>query len=311
MLKPANVTLLLALCFPGWALAQSQQPPSRPAETQTGHQGKVESNQQTPSNSQNGADEIPIATIRIVGPKPNAAEPTAQHTNESRDNSTDWWMFGATVGIGFIGLLQLIAFITQAIYMRKSAKEMENTTAAANQVSDDQIAFGHQIERAYMSAGGGRQPPRRLTPIEIAQAGLGPESFGQVYMVESEWFQFDVNNHGKTPGEILEYGYGWCAVDKVANLPEFPDYRWVAFRDQIGPGTQSRGIKRIKIPPDEPVIFGRIGYKDIFGKLHSHGFMQEIGKPIAPPHPSYTETDPPWDVPNVGKRNYQEEEPQS
>jgi hypothetical protein len=130
-------------------------------------------------------------------------------------------------------------------------------------------------------------------------------------MGPTDWFQFDINNHGKTKGEILEYGYGWCEADKVSELPKRPVYQWVEFRDQIGPGTQSRGIKRLKIPPNKPVIFGRIGYEDIFGKRHSHGFIQNLGKPIAPPHASYTESDPDWDLPNVGNRSYEEEEPQS
>jgi len=187
-------------------------------------------------------------------------------------------------------------------------------TWTIKQINNKQLARTEDVERAYMSAGGSRQPPRQITEEERIKAGLPPPSGNTVYLTQSEWFQFDVNNHGKTPGEIIEYGYGWCAVDRVANLPEFPNYRWVQFRDQIGPGTQSRGIKRIKISDDKPVIYGRIGYKDIFGKRHSHGFMQEIGKPIAPPHPSYIETDPEWDVPNVGdrsKRDYQDEEPQS
>lgn len=210
----------------------------------------------------------------------------------------------------FIAAFTVIVAI--ATYFLYSATR--SLVVSAENVAQKQLARSEDIERAYMSAGGSRQPPRALTPDERTKANLGPPPSGTDYFIPSEWFQFDVNNHGKTPGEILEYGYGWCEADKVAYLPKFPEYRWVEFRDQIGPGTQSRGIKQIKIPQDKPVIFGRIGYKDIFGKRHSHSFMQEIGKPIAPPHSSYTETDPLWDVPHVGNRqdrNYQEEEPQS
>jgi hypothetical protein len=301
-----GLALLCAFAVDSWS--QSQQPSANVQKNKNDSQDKSESDQQNATKNQSTVDETPIVTIKVVGPKPNAANATNQNTSKNENYPTDWPMFWATVGIGCIGLLQLVAFIAQAIYIRVSAEEMRKTTKAAEDVSKDQIAHSHQIERAYMSAGGGPQqgPTGRFQQLAggVVAQEMGP----------TDWFQFDINNHGKTKGEILEYGYGWCEADKVSELPKRPVYRWVEFRDQIGPGTQSRGIKRLKIPPNKPVIFGRIGYEDIFGKRHSHGFIQNLGKPIAPPYPSYTETDPPWDVSQVGERDsrdYQEEEPQS
>jgi hypothetical protein len=313
MQKLAHIALLLAFGFPDWAIAQSQQPSPRIPEAQTSGQTKTDDNQQKPPTNQNPAEESPIVTLRIRGPKPDTASGPGQNTNNGERNSTDWWMFGATVGIGFIGLLQLAAFVVQAIYLAKSATEMQNTTFAAKKASDDQIAYGHQIERAYLSGGGGPQVvlADRGTQTTPGVTGGGTTKHLGIDQIPTGYFQLDINNHGKTRGEILEYGYGFWEADKLASLPPSPPYRWVYFKDQIGPGTQSRPIKRVKIPKGKSVIFGRYGYRDIFGKLHSDGFIQDGGAPISPPHASYIESDPDWDLPGIGNRTYEEEEPQT
>jgi hypothetical protein len=64
-------------------------------------------------------------------------------------------------------------------------------------------------------------------------------------------------------------------------------------------------------PDGKPVIYGRISYRDIFGRVHSDGFIQNAAQPITPPHASYIESDPEWDLPKIGRRLYQEEEPQN
>ena len=178
--------------------------------------------------------------------------------------------------------------------------------------NQNQLTYSQQVERAYIS-GGGAPILEEVNTLTMGGVTYYPRS-GQrpvKHFRETGWFRLDINNHGKTKGQIVEYGYGWCEVNKVADLPERPVYKWVYYRDQIGPGTQSRPIKRVKIPADKRIIFGRYGYVDIFGKCHSDGFIQQAGIPIAPPHASYTEADPEWDLPNVGKRDYKKEEPQS
>jgi hypothetical protein len=54
-------------------------------------------------------------------------------------------------------------------------------------------------------------------------------------------------------------------------------------------------------------IFGRFRYRDIFGAPHSDGFIQagdKLDKPLLAPI-AYTQSDPEWDLPEVGKRKYE------
>jgi hypothetical protein len=293
--------------------SQSQGPPASIQKAKNDSQGKPEDNQQNTTKNQSVSDEPPIATIKVFGPKPNATDGANQNTSQNQNYPTDWPMFWATIGIGCIGALQLAAFIKQAIYMRDSAEEMKKTTAAAEKASDDQIAHSHQIERAYISGGGAPQAHIVDLGTETVPGvmGGGRTKHLGVSSVATGYFRLDINNHGKTRGEIIEYGYGFCEADKVSKLPSQPHYRWVYYKDEIGPGTQSRPIKRVKIPKGKTVIFGRYGYRDIFDQYHSDGFIQDGGAPIAPPHSSYTEADPDWDLPHIGKRKYESEEPQT
>jgi hypothetical protein len=118
-------------------------------------------------------------------------------------------------------------------------------------------------ERAYMSAGGVRV---------ILLAPLPAGQFGPPTPVPA--FEFHVNNHGKTPGETWEYGIGFCDIN---NIPPTPVYRRTYYHDWMGPGTQSRPIARIPLPPNNnTAVFGRIFYRDIFGIRRSSGFIQNI-----------------------------------
>ena len=186
-------------------------------------------------------------------------------------------------------------------------------TGVIRRINTKQLATTEDVERAYIS-GGGAPHLEEIDFLSIQTTNKYIPNLARLpakQFRETGWFRLDINNHGKTRGNILEYGYGFCERDKIGELPETPVYRWVYYYDQIGPGTQSRPIKRVKIPDGKPVIFGRYGYRDIFGKCHSDGFIQDGPTPIAPPYKAYTEADPAWDLPNVGKRQYEEEEPQS
>jgi hypothetical protein len=143
-----------------------------------------------------------------------------------------------------------------------------------------------QIERAYISGGG----PREFITIPGAMGAHRPLPGRSV---PTENFVLQINNHGKTAGKLLRYGIGFC---DFSSIPVNPEYEMVEFLDWIGPATQSRPMILIPIPQklDNPVIFGRFYYKDIFGKDHSSGFILRITQagtePILAPT-AYTESD--------------------
>jgi hypothetical protein len=165
------------------------------------------------------------------------------------------------------------------------------------QINLSQLQHGRKVERAYLHGGG--EPIGNIAWTENGVVKNFPT------------FRLDINNHGKTPGELLEYGIGWCKISEVDSLPLLPEYKWYYYRDFVQ-SNAPRAIKPLKMPSDwdinETVIFGRFGYCDIFGERHSNGFIQHGGKPIRPPHISYVENDPPWDLPNVGGRKHRKYE---
>jgi hypothetical protein len=192
-------------------------------------------------------------------------------------------MFGATVGIGFIGLLQLIAFIKQAIYMRDSAAEMKKTTAVAIKASDDQIAHSHEIERAYISGGG----MRAKEPFDVSANGT-------VRFRETDQFEFHVNNYGKTPGKVYQLGCGFCEETAIPNGNPAYDTHYV--NSWINPGRSGLPLSIVVIPAhlQRPVVFGRVYYETIFGQRFSSGFLYRVPKSsgsesIPPPDPRYTD----------------------
>lgn len=155
----------------------------------------------------------------------------------------------------------------------------------------DQLRHAHQVERAYISGGGA--PVFRLVgkSPEIA-AAMGIAKMPSTPVPTGE-FQLQINNHGKTAGELLRFGIKFCGL---AEMPETPDYEIFIFPDWIGPGTQSRPLVNIRIPahlPDERVVYGRLYYKDIFGDHHSSGFVLKLtnvgSDPLLGPSAAYTE----------------------
>jgi hypothetical protein len=141
------------------------------------------------------------------------------------------------------------------------------------------------VERAYISGGGG---PTTQTIIQPATASGLPAS---TVVVPTGNFTLCINNHGKTPGEITEYGIGFCDASAI---PAAPSYQFVHFQGYIAPGTNGHPIDYVQIPTNlnRPVVYGRFYYRDIFGGNHSCGFVLEItdlnSRPIVAPA-AYTE----------------------
>src|SRR4029077_15494530 len=78
------------------------------------------------------------------------------------------------------------------------------------------------VERAYVSGGGS-------------------------YNTTQQIFVLQVNNYGKTPGELLRIEIGFC---ELAVIPPIPNYQMnIAFRDFLPPDLRSRSIRWIPVSP--------------------------------------------------------------
>jgi hypothetical protein len=146
-------------------------------------------------------------------------------------------------------------------------------------VNNSQLAHAHQVERAYLSGGG-------VLEIEIVKPAIPPGGLN-LPSRKIPLFELHINNHGKTPGRLLEIGFNACEDNAI---PEIPDYQWRHCFDWIGPGTQSRRYGTIPVPPNlrNPIVYARFRYCDIFGDEHSCGFIQRGGEPIRAPD-AYTD----------------------
>jgi hypothetical protein len=128
------------------------------------------------------------------------------------------------------------------------------------------VRHSPQIERAYISAGGARQ-------FKYVETSPGSRQFN---LIDSELFEFHVNNYGKTQGKI--YLIGWQFCEEGAIPPNDPVYTTEYFDSRINPGTSSLRLKDIPIPKNlkAPVIYGRVYYETIFGRRFSSGFLYRI-----------------------------------
>jgi hypothetical protein len=110
------------------------------------------------------------------------------------------------------------------------------------------VGHATEIERAYVSGGGVR---------------------------DQNIFQVQINNYGKTPAILTELGIGFC---EISNIPPVPVYRWIRIRSATyKPGDQGRPVGNFAIPVlQEPVVYGRFRYTDIWYKSHVSSFILVI-----------------------------------
>jgi hypothetical protein len=213
---------------------------------------------------QRGSEQAPFIVQLQIPATVVDAKPDSKTITDTGDGWAAWYSWVKSWSLSDkIAALALIAFGFQAWFMRASARQTRRTT-------DDQLAYGHQIERAYMSIGG--VPEKQIVERTII------EDDHQRHVRELQLtgrFEVHVNNHGKTTGELMEIAIDFCDAD---DIPDQSNYDPQPFHDWIGPGTQSRPIDWRDIPDDRPAsaVYGRVYYRDIFGKDHSAGFIQSI-----------------------------------
>ena len=115
------------------------------------------------------------------------------------------------------------------------------------------IAAEHipRVERAYISGGG-----------RIEANGTR--------------FRFDMNNYGKTAGNIIEIRWAFCSADAVPSLPTYGKPHF--YYDWIKPDAWIKGFHLTEVPTGVKnlAIYGRYYYRDVFNKSHSSGFILSI-----------------------------------
>jgi hypothetical protein len=153
-------------------------------------------------------------------------------------------------------------------------------------INRSQLEHGRQVERAYVSGGGGR----KLSPTELP----GKDGEPMQVLLDTGVFEFHVSNYGKTPGKVFQIGYGFC---EMANVPDVdPTYTLEYIDSWIDPGRSGLPIFVTEIPRNlaHPAAYGRVYYETIFGDRFSSGFLYRIprgqggGVSIRPPNPRYT-----------------------
>jgi hypothetical protein len=206
-----------------------------------------------------------------------------------------------------VGAVQAALFLWQLKLIRRGLEPAEEAAKAAQETArvshrslDEAAKRDKILYRAYISGGG--VPEVRITDlghqtIEGVMGGSMTKHLGFA-RVPTGSFQVHVNNHGRTPGEMIEVAIQFCNADAVPAEPIYdnriPHHNW------IGPGTQSRPILSVPIPTEysDPIVYGRFFYHDIFSdKVRWSGFFQNINREtgesqsIPPPSRAYTDWD--------------------
>src|SRR5208282_4364980 len=149
-------------------------------------------------------------------------------------------------------------------------------------INRSQLQRNRKVERAYVSGGGARTIVHRTS----TSASAAPNSVitrrsdnGLYDIIEpiNDFFDLHVNNHGKTPARLHHVRVGFC--DASVPLPAVPPYEdRLPCSDAIGPGTQSRFLRQVRLTRrwTRTAICGRFYWIDIWNREWSSGFVYEI-----------------------------------
>jgi hypothetical protein len=277
--------LTVLVCSFLWAI--SYQPvPCRGPMAQNNNCSAEKERSHAAGQTQN-ADLLPPAITLVPAPK--SEEETRRDERQRFEKSAnERGLTVATWVVAFATALLFGAVAVQAYLFVRQLGIMRDTLDKAE--TRDKILY-----RAYVSGGG------IAVKTIITKDGVSREVLA---------FRLDVNNYGQTPGELFEYGIGFCKFSEVKNLSQTPVYKWHFFRDIIQPGVGSRPTRFIEIPKEypDPVIYGRFGYRDVWGDWHSEGFFQHGAISIVAPSSAYIDADPAWyGPPEAGGRHYETE----
>jgi hypothetical protein len=139
-------------------------------------------------------------------------------------------------------------------------------TATIWSINRNQLRHARQVERAYISGGGGYLS-------YVSDDGTH---------VDTTQFVLTVQNYGKTPATVTAYAV--FVVDR-AKLPLEPAYLNPGFAPTRFNGVYQFGsptspITQTAVPPGpNPIAYGRLWYTDIYGGRHLFSFALPIRNP--------------------------------
>lgn len=242
---------------------------------QTPTQNKsTEQANKTAQNQQITTDEKYPLIVPCI-PTPKSEADTAQEKKDRCQKTTiEIGTIFIAIATAIILFFQLRVFRKQANLMHTTIAEMKIATQANEKAADASKKYADmlpQVERAYVHPGGW-------------------------FHNNSVEFFSDVGNYGKTPAIVKKICVEVC---ERSELPEMPNYsRTELVNLPLYPGQSpqsSRITNRTRKGIKDPVVYGRVWYKDIFNNEHSSGFIYDVDKEggthaIEAP-PSYTEWD--------------------
>jgi hypothetical protein len=134
-----------------------------------------------------------------------------------------------------------------------------------------------------------RSNEKTVLDLERAYVSGGGPNIGQQFIVT-------VDNYGKTPATLIEYAVEFCDVTKIPDYPLYDDvgYERIPCRANLKP-TATFAIASHLIPAgiQNPVVYGRFWYEDIWKRRHSHGFILSLSSAALPRNISTAHTE--WD----------------
>lgn len=213
-----------------------------------------------------------------------------------------WYVF-------YLGII--LALVTFWRFLESSNNHAEWITAFATaaiagftfsirSINSKQLSHLKDVERAYISGGGGPERGKITLSANSYFGGMvaGTALTGTPTTIEVATgnFNLQVHNDGKTVGTLTAYAIGFCSRSELLKTGEVI-YDKKAWEDKLPPLCPSRSIntpEKIKIPEGKNVAYGRFWYEDIWGDKHSYGFILSLANDDSYPDitavsPCYTE----------------------
>src|SRR5215213_5695667 len=209
---------------------------------------------------------INLASLSVIPYVHQVIECSTQKQGEDHPSHNDCTLSDGIVAQGFVWIFErhsefwtaigtiVIGFFTATLWHSTSkimvagdqqiriSRKLSKAARSANKST-------HEIERAYLTGGGG---PLKERPMV---------------------FQLVAENIGKTPAFLDAFAVQSC---DLSALPPEPTYVRQFFPDRLAPREKKAFHEFVISLTNNPVVYGRFWYRDIWKEEHSFGFILSI-----------------------------------